>query len=203
VRLLLVALLVATSAARAADTLEVFGHHWTVPNREDWNVEQADGSTVLHLVTGREPPPGPRRPMQFAVAETPAFHSVAVEAQVKPLRRSLMIVFAYRDAAHFDYAHLSTDTGAKEPHHNGIFHVYGGERVRISSEAGPAAFSGLNRWYQVRLTFDGTSGRVSVRVDGERIPALDAVDLSLGSGRVGVGSFDETGDFRNVRITGQ
>ena len=35
----------------------------------------------------------------------------------------------------------------------------------------------------------------------ESVPALQAVDLSLGTGKVGVGSFDETGEFKNIRIT--
>lgn len=182
--------------------LTVFGFHWIVPNVADWKVDQEGGRAVLHLITGREPPPGPRRPRQFAIAEMPAFHQVTVDADVKPLQRSLMIVFAYRDQAHFDYAHLSIDAGTKEPNHNGIFHVYGGERVRISSVTGPPAFSQSNRWYHVHLSFNGTSGVVEVFVNGQPIPALRAVDLSLPAGRVGIGSFDETGDFRNLRITG-
>lgn len=186
----------------AADTLEIFGYRWTVPHAADWKVDSEDGTVVLKLVTGREPLPGPRRPMQFAVAETPAYSQVTVDADVKPFARSLMIVFAYRDATHFDYAHLSSDAGTTQTHHNGIFHVYGGERVRISSEAGPASFPEQNRWYRVHLTFDGASGQVAVAVDGKAVPALQAVDRSLTSGRVGIGSFDETGGFRNVSIAG-
>jgi hypothetical protein len=112
-----------------------------------------------------------------------------------------MIVFAYRDEAHFDYAHLSTDTGAQQPVHNGIFHVYGGERVRISTEQGPAAFPVNRRWYHAVLTHDPAAGTVSVTVDGRELPALRAVDLSLGPGQVGIGSFDETADFKNLKIT--
>jgi len=194
--------LLLTSGLSAADTFEVFHYHWSVPKAADWKVVQQDGSQILRLVTGREPPPGPRRPMQFALADTREFRQVRVELGLRPLKRSLLIVFAYRDPEHFDYAHLSTDTAAKQPRHNGIFHVYGGERVRISSETGPAAFAISNRWYQVRLQFEGSSGRVQVTVDGQHIPALDAVDLSLSRGKVGIGSFDETGDFRDVKITG-
>src|SRR3954468_8190988 len=106
-------------------------YSWTVPDPSDWSVEQPkDGAAILHLLTGREPPStGPRRPFQFALADAGPFRRVTVEADVRPSGRSLMVLFAYQDAAHFDYAHLSTDTGVKEPHHNGVFHVYGGERV--------------------------------------------------------------------------
>lgn len=196
------AVLCAAVAAHAADTIEVFGHKWTVFNKADWNITQEDGSAVLDLVTPREPLPGPRRPIQFAVADTPDFDKVTVTADVKPLKRSLIFVFAYRDAAHFDYAHLSTDTATKQPVHNGVFHVYGGERVRISSPEGPAAFPQLGRWYRAELHWNGNTGTVEVSVDGKNIPALHAVDLSLRSGKVGLGSFNETADFKNVKIEG-
>lgn len=199
---LLFLVLSATLTLSAADTLQVFGHKWTVPHATDWNVEQEDGTAVLHLATAREPLPGPRRPNQFAVAYTPDFNRVTVEADVRPLKRSLMIVFAYRDAAHFDYAHLSTDSATKQPVHNGIFHVYGGERVRISSEVGRPAFPETDRWYHVQLVYDSKSGTVQVSVDDRLIPALHAVDLSLGPGKVGVGSFNETADFKNIKIIG-
>ena len=158
---------------------------------------------VLQLVTPLDPLPGPRRPIQFALAQTPELSQMSLEMDAKPRRRSLILVFAYRDAAHFDYAHLSTDTGIQQPVHNGIFHVFGGERVRISSQGGPPAFPQTDRWYHVILKHDGETGEVEVSVDGQQIPALHAVDLSLTSGRVGVGSFDEVGDFKNVKIIGR
>ncbi len=188
------------SILHAADTLDAFGYHWSVPVASDWKVQQQDGLQILGLVTHRGPVPGPRRPIQFALAEMPDLQNVTVEADAKPLGHSLIFVFAYRDPAHFDYAHLSTDTAAKQPVHNGVFHVYGGERVRISAPDGPAAFSASGQWYHLRLRFSGKSGAVDVAVDGQSVPALHAVDLSLRSGRVGIGSFDETGEFKNVRI---
>lgn len=184
-----------------AAAFHVFDLDWSVPDPADWQVIDGAGP-VLRLKIGKEPPASaPRRPQQFALAQTTPFTKVKVEADVKPLAKSLIVVFAYRDPAHFDYAHLSTDTAAEQPHHNGIFHVYGGERVRISSEAGPAAFPATGRWYHVILTHDGKSGEVEVNVDGRPVPALHAVDLSLISGQVGLGSFDETAEFKNVRIT--
>jgi hypothetical protein len=199
---LLAILPIAAAFACAADTLKVFDHQWTVPVAADWKVDQAEGVPLLRLVQNRGPLPGPRRPIQFALADTPDFNRVTVEAEVKPLGRSLLIVFAYKDPAHFNYAHLSSDTGTQQPVHNGVFHVYGGERVRISSPAGPAAFPANNRWYRVRLIHNAATGMVEVTVDGKAVPALRAVDLSLGAGKVGLGSFDETGEFRNVKIAG-
>ena len=197
-----VLLLAAATVLGAADTLEVFGRKWDVPVAADWKVEEDAGAQALRLAQNRGPLPGPRRPIQFALAETAPFRQVTVEADVMPLAKSLMIVFAYQDEAHFNYAHLSTDTAKQESHHNGVFHVYGGERVRISNEDGPAAFAETKKWYHVKLVHDGTTGRVSVSVNGQPVPALEGVDLSLRSGRVGLGSFDEWAVFKNVRISG-
>jgi len=197
-KLLLV--LVLAAAASAADSLDVFGRVWSVPNQADWKITEEGGAPVLQLVTSRGPLPGPRRPIQFALTDLPSYQRLRVSADVMPWGRSVLIVFAYRDAAHFDYAHLSIDTGATQPVHNGIFHVFGGERVRISAERGPAAFSAGKRWYHVELTHDAGTGAVSVLVDGKAVPALEAVDRSLGAGNAGLGSFDETGAFKNVRI---
>jgi hypothetical protein len=54
----------------------------------------------------------------------------------------------------------------------------------------------------VRLDYDAASGEAVVSVNGEKNPSLRGIDLSLGVGKVGIGSFFETALFRNVRITG-
>lgn len=193
--------LLTASLLLGADTLQIFDHQWSVPDGSDWEIQKDNGAPVLHMKIGREPlASGPRRPFQFAVADTQPFGKVTLEADIRPLKRSVIIVYDYRDSGHFNYAHISADI--KAPVHNGIFHVYGGERVRISPQRGPAAFPEINRWYHVKLVADGSSGKVDVTVDGKAVPALQAVDLSLTTGKVGIGSFDETGDFKNVKITG-
>jgi hypothetical protein len=198
VRTLLLCLLAAASLP-AADTIEAFGLKWSVPVASEWKVEGA----VLKMLAARppQPAPAPRRPVQFALAETTPFTEVTLEAEVKRDKTSLILVYAWRDAGHFNYAHLSVDTGTKQPVHNGIFHVYGGDRVRISSEAGPCALP-TDEWTPVRLVYSAKTGAVAVTVDGKPIPALRGVDLSLGAGRVGIGSFFETAQFRKVRIIG-
>jgi len=194
------AMLLLASTLLARDVLHVFGYAWSVPFASDWRIERDNGTPVLHLFRARGPLPGPRRPIQFALAETAELNHVTVDLDARPLEKSLILVFAYRDSAHFDYAHLSTDSALTEPHHNGIFHVYGGERVRISSQQGTAAFSASKRWYHIDLIYDGASGKVQVAIDGQSTPALSAIDSSLGVGKVGLGSFDETADFKNVKI---
>ena len=199
-RLLLTAALVATVLI-AAESIEVFGQKWSVPFAADWVIEQDGTAPVLRMLVER-PQREPRRPIQFALADTPDWKKVRIEADVKRLGSSLILVYGYRDPTHFNYAHLSTDTAAKQPVHNGIFHVYGGERVRISPETGPASFTSAEEWYKVQLDYDASTGEVIVLVNGQKNPSLRAIDLSLGAGKVGIGSFFEKAAFRNVQITG-
>ena len=193
-------LIALTPLLLAQDKLSVFNQTWTVPSAADWKVSDDNGTPMLQLLVGREPAPGPRRPSQFALMDMPNASRVHFEADVRPTKRSLMIVYAYTDPAHFNYVHFSTDAAAQQPVHNGVFHVFGGERVRISAPAGPAAFSSTNHWFHIKLEWSGSTGEVQGFVDGIAIPALHAVDLSLKEGKIGIGSFDETADFKNVRV---
>jgi hypothetical protein len=191
-------------SAGAADRLDVFGLHWTVPSGADWVVDTQGGGPVLKMLAPHPPEKDKaRKPTQFALADTAPFEHVVLEAEVHRLNTSLILVYAYRDDLHFNYAHLSADAARKQIVHNGIFHVYGGERVRISRADGLASLPSADIWYKVKLTYDAASGVVDVTVNGEPNSSLHGVDLSLGAGQVGLGSFFETAEFRNVHVTGK
>ncbi|MFN7992030.1 MAG: hypothetical protein U0Q18_00420 [Bryobacteraceae bacterium] len=203
--------LVAASALSAAEsgpgTLHVFGLDWQVPVREDWRVQKVDGVETLELTVPR-PSTQPRRPTQYALAETEPYRKLTLELEVKQepaairnRHNSLMFVYAWRDRDHFNYVHISVDAAKAQPVHNGVFHVYGGDRVRISSEEGPAALKDES-WHKVKLVYDGDAGRVDVWVDGQTSASLRGVDLSLGAGKFGIGSFFDMGSFRNVKVSG-
>jgi hypothetical protein len=198
----------ACASLAAGDTIDAFGYRWRVPAAADWRTGVEDGAETLELLAPR-PSTQPRRPVQYALAETADFISVTLEAEVqrepespRQMHPSLILVYAWRDQDHFNYAHLSVDAAADVPVHNGIFHVAGGDRVRISSTEGPASLGG-KAWQKVRLVYDGRSGRVQVFVDGKTSPSLQAVEPTLGAGKVGIGSFFDMGRFRAVRITGE
>ncbi|HYP13862.1 MAG TPA: hypothetical protein VEQ63_08050 [Bryobacteraceae bacterium] len=197
----LVLLLALAALGWAVDTVEIFGLKWTVPVFQEWSVADEQGAPTLSILKAR-PQEQPRRPIQFAIAQTEDFEQVTVEADVKKKGDSVVIVNAYQAPSHFNYAHLSQDTGGKAPVHNGIFHVFGGDRVRISSLDGPAAIPTEDRWYHVKLVYDARTHTAEVFVEGKLLPAFRAIDLSLGAGKVGLGSFFHVAQFRNVKVTG-
>lgn len=186
----------------AADRLDAFGIRWSVPLISDWTVISDDGVETLNLITPRPKADSPRKPYQYALAETGPLSKFTLECEVKKglPRASLIIVYAWRGPSHFNYVHLSDDAASEQPVHNGVFHVYGGDRVRISGEQGPCSLP-TQAWHQIRMTYDASTGVVETAVNGQMNPSLRGVDISLGAGLVGVGSFFNTGSFRNFRLT--
>ncbi len=180
-------------------SMEVFGLRWTVQNPDDWSSE----SGILHLLKPGVPPEiYPRRPTRFALLDSKPYRDVIVQGEVKRNGRSLIVVYGWQDDTHYNYVHLSSDAASQTNVHNGVFHIFGGERVRISPLDGPASLPS-QEWTPIKLVYDGDSGRCFVEVNGRRNPSLEAVDLSLRWGRIGLGSFDETGDFRKIRVIGK
>ncbi|WP_026361358.1 PQQ-dependent sugar dehydrogenase [Amycolatopsis nigrescens] len=171
------------------------------------------GDAVV-LAEAGEARPGPRRPFEYAVlTKGPEFASARIDARVRldtPVEitnRDVIIVFGYRSDTEFYYAHLSTDN--KIYPHNGIFLVHNADRLRLDDQWDPVRSKGASpaitdaNWHQVRVTHCAGSGEIAVYVDGSKSPLMTAVDKTLGSGRVGFGSFDNIGSLRELKITGE
>jgi len=58
-------------------------------------------------------------------------------------------------------------------------------------------------WHKVRVERDITTGWIKVFVDDEPQPRFSVVDNTFKCGQVGLGSFDETGDYTDVHLSSQ
>jgi hypothetical protein len=189
-------LIALSSLALSAEQISAFGLPWKVPYAGEW-LGTAESLTML---VARPQESNPRYPIQYALLEGKTFDSFRLECEVKRDSGSLIIVYNWQDASHFNYVHLSVDSPEKQPVHNGIFHVFGSDRSRISKTAGAGSLPTTD-WTPVVLDYDAPTGRISVTVAGKKFPGLEAADLSLTSGKIGLGSFFETAQFRKLRIT--
>jgi Laminin G domain len=180
----------------APDALTKF----TLDGSGSWEV--ADGKLILSKAGT---PGGPiRRPAALAILKSGLLVRATVQVEMRSTaalevrNRDLEIIFDYVSPTHFYYVHLAGITDAV---HNGIFLVDEKDRRRIDD--GKAAPQLTDReWHRVRLERDGSTGRIEVFVDGAGQPALKATDTTIRSGRVGLGSFDDTGEFRKLEVTG-
>jgi hypothetical protein len=180
------------SAQRLAD--------WTLDGSGTWDV----AANTLRL-TGAGTPGGPiRRPAAIAILKSAPLTKLTLEAEIKSTApvdlpvRDVELIFGYQSPTRFYYVHLAGITNAV---HNGIFLVADADRRRLDQPDSVPQMKD-QAWHHVRLERDPASGRIEIFMDGSTVPVLKATDTTIAAGRVGFGSFDETGEFRNIVVTG-
>ena len=171
---------------------------WEFPHAEDWVSKTEDGHTYLHMLRPRDPEV-PRRPVQFARLKNVNVGSFDLSVKVRREGRSMIIVFNYVDTLHFYYTHVSHDRGTFQPVHNGIFLVDGKPRVRVAGTEAPAALPDT-QWHTIRVVRNARTGLIQVYSDIQKKPVFSLVDHHFTCGQIGLGSFDETGDFADFQI---
>jgi hypothetical protein len=172
----------------------------------EWDVDGGEwqASNGLLLLTKAGVPSGRiRRPATVVVYRTPLFQRVTLDVELRStapvdvIYRDLQLIFGYESPTRFYYVHLSAIT---DDVHNGVFLVDNADRRRLDAGTTPPVLKDQD-WHRVRLERDGATGRIQVFFDGSATPAWDLVDTTIKAGRVGLGSFDDTGEFRNVVVT--
>jgi hypothetical protein len=173
--------------------------NWQFPFSEDWKILGSPSERYLHMLRNREPGV-PRRPLQFALIKGAAVGSFDFQTRVRREGKSMIVVFNYVDTLHFYYTHLSADRGEAQPVHNGIFIVNGAPRVRIAGTSAEPALPD-QAWHHVRVVRDAHTGEIAVFMDHAPKPLFSITDTTFTCGQIGIGSFDETGDFAEVNLT--
>jgi hypothetical protein len=112
--------------------------------------------------------------------------------------RDLCLFFGFQDPAHMYYVHLGKKA---DDHANQIFIVNGEPRRKISTES-TAGTDWTDGWHHVRVVRRVETGQIEIYFDNMEKPVMKAVDRSFTWGQVGVGSFDDTGNFDNVLVYG-
>jgi hypothetical protein len=171
---------------------------WQMPFPQDWEILQQGNLHYLHMKRPRDPGV-PRRPLQFARLKGVKVGSFTLDVNVRRIGHSMIVVFNYVDTLHFYYVHLSENTGKQISVHNGIFIVNGKPRYRIAGlDAAPALPD--RSWHHVRIVRNVRTGSIQVFLDKETKPRFSVIDHTFTCGQVGLGSFDETGDFARFRL---
>ncbi len=161
-----------------------------------WRFCSEDGGCLeLHRQSDYRPPH--RSPLNLALLMDRDFGDFDLSVQARQTgreypHRDLVLVFGHRDAAHFCYAHLASQADGSAHH---VQLVDGADRRPVTTERSAGVEWGQG-WHELRLQRRG--GEVTVWFDGGE-PVLRAQAPSW-PGKVGIGSFDDTGRFRRLRI---
>lgn len=179
--------------------------NWQPTDPAAWRVVEQDGNPVYNQFKKRSDfAPPVRSPYNRSLVQGLHLGDFVLDVKLQSTHpdyghRDLCLFFGYQDDAHLYYVHLGKKM---DPHANNIFIVNDEPRKKISittTEGTPWD----DGWHRARVTRDVESGRIEVYFDDMDEPVMTAVDKTFQWGRVGVGSFDDTGNFDDVLVYGK
>ncbi len=179
---------------------------WEPNDPARWSVRAAGGNLVYALTAPGEPgkvraPTSWSLWSKYEVGSFELAGRLQCAADPSIPQRDMCVIFGFQDPTHFAYVHFSASS---DDLHNVIAVVNGADRARISREAPGTSKARLTdrEWHAFKVTFDAATGEIKAYLDDMRVPILTAGDRSFARGRVGVGSFDDTGSFDDLTLRG-
>jgi hypothetical protein len=113
--------------------------------------------------------------------------------------RDMCLFFGYQDPAHLYYVHLGKKA---DDHANQIFIVNNEPRKKISTTSTPGT-DWTDDWHHARVVRKVEPGTIEVFFDDMEKPVMTATDKTFAWGQVGIGTFDDTGNFDDVAVFGK
>jgi hypothetical protein len=176
---------------------------WQPTDPGAWKIIDAGAGKAFSQFKQSTYKPPHRSPFNFALVKDVIVGDCVLEARVRSTardypHRDVCLIFGHRDPAHFYYVHLGQKT---DDHANQIFIVNGADRIKISTKTTDGT-KWNDDWHRVRVARTVATGDIQVYFDDMKLPCMTATDKTFPSGRVGVGSFDDTADWTDVTVRG-
>lgn len=174
---------------------------WQFEDPAAWEWQGEGSETVLGLKKPSQYKPKYRRPFNlawFGGAEWDSF-TLMCEARLDAFNKGnndVCIAFGGMSDSAFYYAHLGEKADGV---HLQLHVVNNADRKAITTNRAEVLPWEPGRWHSIKLVRDAASGSIRVWFDGKLV--LEASDKTFGKGRIGLGSFDDLGAFRNVTVT--
>ena len=179
---------------------------WQATDPDAWRIDTNEGNpgNALSLFTASVYTPPYPSPSNINLIKNVNVTSFVLELDMLSTTayytgRDLCLFFGYQDASHFYYAHLADSADSV---HNTIHIVNNAPRSPIADYRN-SGNSWEGGWHRVKLARDVDKGTIKVYFDDMNEPVMTAVDTTFIWGKVGVGSFDDTGRFDNIYLYGK
>ena len=176
---------------------------WQPTDPKAWRLETSDFGQCLALFRRSNYKPKVRSPFNINLIKDVVVTDFVLQGRMLSTtknyaHRDLCLFLGYQDPTHFYYVHIANKSDA---HANSIFVVDGKARVSIA-EKRTKGTPWNDKWHTVRLERDVTSGAIRVFYDDRSEPIMTATNQRFKWGKTGVGSFDDTGRFDDIKLWG-
>jgi hypothetical protein len=176
---------------------------WKPTDAKAWKVIDTKEGKAYSQFRQSDYKPKHRSPFNYSLVKDLVVGDFVLEAKVQSTvkdygHRDMCLFFGWQSPEKFYYAHLAKKA---DDHANQIFLVNGAPRKKISKTT-TAGTNWTDGWHHVKVVRKVKNGSIEVYFDDLTKPAMTAVDRTFVWGQVGVGSFDDTGNWRDVRLSG-
>lgn len=176
---------------------------WTMTDPKAWKIAEDEGDSRLSLFGKSNYEAEVRSPHNIARVKDVDVSDFVMDVDAKQTgreygHRDLCFFFGYQDPSHFYYVHLATSA---DDHANSIFLVNGSARVSIAQKRTNGT-DWKQGFHHIRIERDTKSGSIKVYFNDMDTPVMETVDKTFLHGTIGLGSFDDTGNFDNFKIHG-
>ena len=180
-------------------------NQWKPTDPKAWAIVETEQGHAYALQGKSDYNPPVRSPLNISLLSTLDVTDFVLQADMKQTgteygHRDMCIFFGYQDPSHFYYVHIATKA---DEHANSVFIVNNEPRLSIARERTDGTDWGSGVYHKVRVERDCTSGSIKVFFDDMSKPIMAAEDKTFLYGKVGFGSFDDTGIVDNVTLWGK
>jgi hypothetical protein len=186
------------------ETFEKGPDRWEPSDVKAWRIEEGRGGKVFsQFIKNSNYKPPHRSPLNFALLKDVYVGDFVLTAKVKSTipdygHRDACLFFGYQDAAHLYYVHFGKQA---DDHANQVFIVNDAPRTKISTRT-TTGTPWDDEWHDVKIVRRVEPGTIEVYFDNMDEPVMKATDRTFTWGRIGVGSFDDTTLWDDVRLFG-
>ncbi len=178
---------------------------WHPSHPAMWEVAEVEGGASAYRLKGKSGyQPEHRSPHSVSLLKGVVLGDFTLTAKVRTLQRptghrDMCLFFGYQDPSRFYYVHLGQDP---DPHSSQVFIVNEAPRTAITENETAGIPWEDGKWHEVKLVRRVADGLVEVYFDDMETPAMTARDKTFAWGLVGLGSFDDPGEWTDVEIRG-
>jgi len=185
------------------DDFEDGASAWLPREGNRWEVSELDDGNHVYQLMEKGEQGEIRAPGGLSVIRGLTVGDFVLVARAKCLTpssvkgRDINAFFGFQDPVHFYYAHFSNYTDSI---HNAICVVNGEPRAAITAGTPAAARLTDDAFHPIKVARSLSTGKIEAYIDDMAQPTMTAEDGTLGKGLVGIGAFDDTAMFDDVRL---
>lgn len=165
-----------------------------------WRMREGEHGPAMELVGKSDYRPPHRSPTSIALIEGIEVADFDLDVDLLQTgrnygHRDLCLFFGLQSSSRFYYTHLATKP---DPNAHNVFVVHDAPRKNLTEPPTAGIDWGRDVWHHVRIERRVADGTIKVFWDRAAEPVLVAKDHTFDWGRVGFGSFDDSGLVRNI-----